>query len=182
MVLSSCVFAELPKRCTVLRNHSKKCLCMFACSCLVLFRMLTVCFVFLHVACACVCVFSFLCISFMFVFPFPCSRVAFFRNRARRASPVRLHVGRLCASLVKNEKNLMNNSRRGADSGWGASKNGNPKEETNVYVVFDAHARESTFGALQVLVGPMGFWSSGFFLHGSFHSMVSPNMLMSTCF
>ena len=63
-----------------------------------------------------------------------------------------------------------------------ASKNGNPKEETNVYVVFDAHARESTFGALQVLVGPMGFWSSGFFLHGSFHSMVSPNMLMSTCF
>ena len=36
-----------------------------------------------------------------------------------------------------------------------ASKNGNPKEETNVYVVFDANTRESTFGALQVLGGPI---------------------------
>lgn len=31
-----------------------------------------------------------------------------------------------------------------------AAKNGNPKEETNVYVVYDPNAKEATFGALQV--------------------------------
>ena len=46
-----------------------------------------------------------------------------------------------------------------------ASKNGNPKGETNVYVDFDANTRESTLGSLQVLVGPIGFWSSAFFLY-----------------
>ena len=43
-----------------------------------------------------------------------------------------------------------------------ACKNGNPKEETNVYVVWDAHAKESTFGALQVVSFPIVAWKHVF--------------------
>ena len=49
-----------------------------------------------------------------------------------------------------------------------ASKNGNPKEETNVYVVWDANAKESTFGALQVVSFPIATWKHVFLPHGSF--------------
>ena len=50
-----------------------------------------------------------------------------------------------------------------------ASKNGNPKEETNVYVVYDPNTREATFGAMQVLQFVILCGLLGGRPHGSLH-------------